>query len=189
MVECVIDSVRISLTNQDRIIVLKDKEAERYLPIWIGLYESEAITIALQNIATARPLTHDLMHTLINSLGARLLSVEISAMEADTYYANLVLEVEGERKFIDCRPSDAIALVVRAGVPIFVDDEILEDVAITPEDVSPLPLEGEAFDYPENDSDSLSVFENFLDQLDEDELDDDQSDQPDDDNPPETPVA
>ena len=163
MRECVINSVRVSLINQDRIVVLKDKEDELYLPIWIGLFEFESITIALQKIETARPLTHDLMKNLISSLDARLISVEITALESDTYYANLIIEQHGAQKRIDSRPSDAIALVVRTGVPIFVDEEVLERAGIRPEPETSEEIEegGESTELPGD----LSVFEDFLDQL------------------------
>ena len=163
MRECVINSVRVSLINQDRIVVLKDKEDELYLPIWIGLFEFESITIALQKIEVARPLTHDLMKNLISSLDARLISVEITALESDTYYANLIIEQHGAQKRIDSRPSDAIALVVRTGVPIFVDEEVLERAGIRPEPETSEEIEegGESTELPGD----LSVFEDFLDQL------------------------
>lgn len=172
MIECQIDSVRVSLTNQDRIIVLKDKTSERYVPIWIGLFEAESITIALQNIAVARPLTHDLLLKILHQLGARLLRVEITGLVSETYYANLVIETD-KTFFIDCRPSDALALVVRTGAPIFVDEEILNEVGIQPEDMMLYDNEEseEAVDEPED----LSVFEDFLDNLQEGGSQDDAS--------------
>ena len=163
-VECLIDSVRVSLTNQDRIVVLKDKHSERYLPIWVGLYEAESITIALQKISVARPLTHDLIISLLNALDVKLISMEITSLESDTYYANLVIEQNGELKYIDCRPSDALALVTRSEAPIYVDEEVMLRAAIRPEDVTPVEqLEESDEQKPTRD---LSVFENFLDQLD-----------------------
>ncbi|MDD4043058.1 MAG: bifunctional nuclease family protein [Anaerolineaceae bacterium] len=162
MIECQIDSVRVSLTNQDRIIVLKDKTQERYVPIWIGLFEAESITIALQNIAVARPLTHDLMLAILNKIGARLLRVEITGLVSETYYANLVIETD-KTLFIDCRPSDALALVVRTGAPIFVDEDILEEAGIQPEDVLVFD-DGEPEDETEETGD-LSAFEDFLEDL------------------------
>ena len=162
MIECQIDSVRVSLTNQDRIIVLKDKISEQYVPIWIGLFEAESITIALQNIAVARPLTHDLMLSLLHQLGARLLRVEITGLVSETYYANLVIETD-KTFFIDCRPSDALAMVVRTGAPIFVDEEILNEVGILPEDMM-IYDNNEPMDELEEPGD-LSVFEDFFDDL------------------------
>ncbi len=178
MIECQIDSVRVSLTNQDRIIVLKDKTQERYVPIWIGLFEAESITIALQNIAVARPLTHDLMLALLDQLGAHLLRVEIKGLVNETYYANLVVETD-KTFFVDCRPSDALALVVRTGAPIFVDEDILEEAGIQPEDAM-LSDEVEHEEEPEETGD-ISVFEDFLDDLEKGNGQDDSL-------PPEPPV-
>ncbi|MGI6251505.1 MAG: bifunctional nuclease family protein [Anaerolineaceae bacterium] len=160
MIECTIDSIRVSLTNQDRIVVLKERDAQRYLPIWIGVFESEAITIALQRISVARPLTHDLLKTLLNILEGQLIAVEITLLENDTYYANLVIEQSGTRKYVDCRPSDALALVVRTGVPIFVDEEVLDSAGIRPEDTEGFeeePTIDEALPGA-----NLSAFEDFL---------------------------
>lgn len=162
MIECQIDSVRVSLTNQDRIIVLKDKTSERYVPIWIGLFEAESITIALQNIAVARPLTHDLVLALLHQLGARLLRVEVTGLVSETYYANIVIETD-KTFFIDCRPSDALALVVRTGAPVFVDEEILNEVGIMPEDIM-IYDNDEPMEELEEPGD-LSVFEDFFDDL------------------------
>lgn len=162
MIECLIDSVRVSLTNQDRVIVLKDKNSERYVPIWIGLFEAESITIALQNIAVARPLTHDLILSVLQKLGARLLRVEITGLVTDTYYANIIIETD-KVIHIDCRPSDALALVVRTGAPIFVDEEILDEVGIKPEDV--INLEPESNEDELEIPGDLSVFESFLDEI------------------------
>ena len=177
MIECLIDSVRVSLSNQDRIIVLKEKDNERYVPIWIGLFEAEAITIALQNVAVARPLTHDLMLDILQKTGARLLRVEITSLVSETYYANLIVQTDKEIA-IDCRPSDALALVVRTGVPIFVDEDILAEVSIQPED----SLDFSDLESDENQTDDpgdLSVFEAFFDEIkanseDEDDLDPDE---------------
>ena len=125
MIEVEIDSVRVSLTNQQRIVILKQVDKERYLPIWIGLYEAEAITIALQDIQIARPQTHDLLKTLIQSLNGRLIQVEVSSLSDDVFYGNLVIEIDGKRKFVDCRPSDALALAVRMNAPILVAEDVM----------------------------------------------------------------
>ena len=132
MIKCIIDSVRVSLTNQQRLVVLKDVERDLYLPIWIGLYEAEAITIALQDIEIARPQTHDLMTSLITALDGKLMHIEVSEMKDDVFYANLVIEQGGTLKSIDCRPSDAIALAARTGVDILVSEEVMKLAAIEP---------------------------------------------------------
>ena len=110
MVEVIIDSVRVSLTNQQRIVVLREANAERYLPIWIGPYEAESITIALQEIEVARPQTHDLLRSIIHQLNGRLVRVEVISLSDDVFYGNLVIEVNGQTMNVDSRPSDALAL-------------------------------------------------------------------------------
>lgn len=170
MVEVVIDSVRVSLTNQQRIVVLRENNAERYLPIWIGPYEAEAITIALQEVEVARPQTHDLLKNVLKSLNARLARVEIISLREDVFYGNLVVETDGQIINIDSRPSDAIALAVRWHVPILVAQEVLQVAGIIPElEISeqdkpaaeePTSSEGTVSD------ERLSVFDDFLKNLD-----------------------
>jgi len=162
MIKCIIDSVRVSLTNQQRLVVLKDVERDLYLPIWIGLYEAEAITIALQDIEIARPQTHDLMTALISALDGKLLHIEVSEMKDDVFYANLVIEQGGAMKSIDCRPSDAIALAARTGVDILVSEEVMKLAAIEPGAEEETGVEDE-----EGAKDDLDVFKDFLNTLDE----------------------
>ena len=133
LVEMTIDSVRVSLMSQHRIVVLKDMASARFLPIWIGPFEADAITIELQGVEVQRPLTHDLLKTLINKLGAEVEQVAITELRNDTFYAQILLKVDGRRMEIDSRPSDAIALAVRSKVPVFVSDEVMDQAAITPE--------------------------------------------------------
>jgi Uncharacterized conserved protein len=135
MVEVVIDSVRVSLTNQQRIVLLRQENLDRYLPIWIGPFEAESITISLQEIEVARPQTHDLLLKSIVALGARLIRVEVIALKGDVFYGNLVLEVNGETVNVDARPSDSIALAVRAHVPILVNREIMLKPASFPKKI------------------------------------------------------
>ena len=175
MIECIIDSIRVSLTNQDRITVLKEKDAERYLPIWMGVPETDSITIALQGVAIARPLTHDLLISVMNALDIRLESVEVTNLSNDTFYANLILEQNGVRKIIDSRPSDAIALAIRAKAPVFVDEDILDAVGIRPEDI--LPQTAHEEDSSDVDAD-LDIFEDFLGQIGKDDTDNEQPGNP-----------
>ena len=193
MVEVVIDSVRVSLTNQQRIVVLREINAERYLPIWIGPYEAEAITIALQEIEVARPQTHDLLKNVLNSLNARLLRVEVVALRDDVFYGNLVVEHNGEVLNIDSRPSDALALAVRAHVPILVARDVMDAASITPEKDLQTPEEPpEAISKPEvldeEADERLSVFEDFLQKLNIGDLDESEGDEEsDEENPDEEP--
>ena len=164
LIEVEIDSVRVSLTNQQRIVILKQVNEERYLPIWIGLYEAEAITIALQEIQVARPQTHDLLKTLIQSLNARLVQVEVISLSDDVFYGNLVLEINGSRRQIDCRPSDALALAARMQAPIMVSDDVMGNAGIVPEeDISELEYkELDEESLGEDKDQNLEVFEEFL---------------------------
>jgi uncharacterized protein len=140
MVEVSIDSVRVSLMSQHRIVVLKETGSTRFLPIWIGPFEADAITIELQNVEVARPLTHDLLKATIEQLGAEILEVSITDLRNDTFYAEIALRLNGRRLAVDARPSDAIALAVRARVPVYVSTEVMEQAGITPEE----DLEGSA---------------------------------------------
>jgi bifunctional DNase/RNase len=170
MIEVVIDSVRVSLTNQQRIVVLRETNAERYLSIYIGPYEAEAITIALQEIEVARPQTHDLLKSVLNTLGARLVRVEVVTLREDVYYGNLVVESGGRILNIDSRPSDALALAVRAHVSVFVAREVMEAAGVTPEqdlgtpETSAPPPSTAPKAQPEEPAsqERLSVFEDFL---------------------------
>ncbi len=170
MVEVVIDSIRVSLMSQNRMVILREVGQERYLPIWIGIYEAEAITLALQEVEVSRPLTWDLLKSVIHTLGARVVQVEVVALREDTFYGNIVLEVNDRLINIDSRPSDAIALAVRTHVPILVSRRILSRAGIVPEeDLQKATEQSDATgeSSPEDaGSGRLSVFEDFLDQLD-----------------------
>ncbi len=182
MVEVVIDSIRVSLISQQRIVILREVDADRYLPIWIGIYEAEAIALALQDVEVARPLTWDLLKNIFSVLDARIIRVEVTSLHDDTYYGNIVAEIDGRKLDIDSRPSDAIALAVRAHVPILVARPILESVGVIPEeDMQETAAEHgqptEASPSEANDE-NLSVFEDFLENL--DIGDEDKGDQEDD---------
>jgi len=162
MIEVTIDSIRVSLVSPQRLIILKDVDQERFLPIWIGPFEAEAITIKLQDVDVKRPLTHDLLKKLITELGATVSHVLVNELRNDTYYARIVVSVDGKQLEIDSRPSDAMALAVRADVPIFVAEEVMEKASITPEE-----------DQSEIESEDLSAFRDFVNTLDLDDLETD----------------
>jgi uncharacterized protein len=180
MLEVVIDSIRVSLMSQQRIVILREKDTERYLPIWIGVYEAESITIALQEVEVARPLTHDLLANVINQLEARVLRVEVVALRDDTFYGNIVAEKDGNLLNIDARPSDALAIAVRAHVPILVARSVMDSAGIIPEEdiqeqpadeAKPAKLVKSTSTEPEAEvsEDRLSVFQDFLEGLDLDD--------------------
>jgi bifunctional DNase/RNase len=188
MVEVVIDSVRVSLTNQQRIVILREVNAERYLPIWIGPYEAEAITIALQDIEVARPQTHDLLKNVLIAMNARLMRVEVVNLKDDVFYGSLIVEVNGNTLEIDSRPSDALAMAVRAHVPILASREVMETAGIKPDQdmqsQEPAPLAPQSSEWTkksdEESSDRLSVYEDFLQGFDLDNLTKPSDDEPDD---------
>jgi bifunctional DNase/RNase len=176
MVEVVIDSIRVSLMSQQRIVILREAEAERYLPIWIGIYEAESITIALQEVEVARPLTHDLVKNIFNTLNARILRVEVVALKDDTFYGNIVAEVDSRTLNIDSRPSDALALAVRAHVPILVSRSVMDMAGIVPEE-DMQDEEQEAGEEVETSPERLSVFEDFLEGLGLEDKEDDEDEE------------
>lgn len=181
MVEVIIDSVRVSLTNQQRIVVLRDINAERYLPIWIGPYEAESITIALQEIEVSRPQTHDLIKNIFNQLNARLIRVEVLSLKDDVFYGILIVEINEEIFEIDSRPSDALALAARSHAKILVSEEVMQSAGIIPEidiqenDINqePAPLANTNQPDEEINEERLSVFEDFLGSLDIGGMDED----------------
>jgi bifunctional DNase/RNase len=194
MIEVVIDSVRVSLMSPQRLVVLRQADTDRYLPIWVGPYEAEAITVALQEIEMVRPLTHDLLKNIFGTFNARIKRIEIVSLREDIFYGNIVAEVDGREVNVDSRPSDAIALAVRVHVPILVDPGVMDSAGIVPEqDMSAnAPTdEGNSGPAPEISTERLSIFEDFIDKLDMKKLDDkdkpdkedktDKTDKPDDD--------
>ena len=184
MIEVVIDSIRVSLMSQQRIVILREAQKDRYLAIWIGVYEAEAITLALQEVEVARPLTWDLLKNVVQTLNARILRVEVVALREDTFFGSLVVEFEGQVIHIDSRPSDALALAVRANVPVFVTRQVMDAAGITPEaDLQETgeasePASAESIEPTEEDGNRLSVFEDFLEKLDLDNLDQEDSEDP-----------
>lgn len=170
MVEVTIDSIRVSLMSQHRIVILKDVDSERFLPIWIGPSEAEAITVSLQQMEVARPLTHDLLRNVLEALGAEVIRVNITELKNDVFYARIVMRVNGQEMEIDSRPSDALALSVRVHVPVFVAEEVMEEAATTPEE------ELEVDEGSEEDNERLEVFKDFVDGLDLDDIDSSEGD-------------
>ena len=186
MVEVVIDSLRVSLTNAQRVLILHAKNEDRYLPIWIGPYEAEAITIILQEVEVSRPLTHDLLKNVFSSLHAKLIQIQIFSLLDNVFFGKIIAEIGDEIIEIDSRPSDAIALAIRAHIPIMVEYDILEQAGIKPE---PAVLDEEPEstgepDQPPMDQPAekrLSIFEDFISKLDLDEGPEPDTDEPDDD--------
>ena len=164
MVEVTIESVRVSLMSQDRMVVLKDNDGNRHLPIWIGPFEAEAIAIQLQGVQVARPLTHDLLKSFIRTMDVKVSHILVNELRNNTFFAQIVLDANGRKVEIDSRPSDAIALAVRVGAPIFVAEKVMEMASITPdEEIS------EEQTTPEEEE-KLDAFRDFVEDLDLDGL-------------------
>jgi hypothetical protein len=168
MIEVIIDSIRVSLMTQDRLVVLKDSNTDRYLPIWIGPCEADAITAELQQQPIKRPLTHDLLRNVIREMGGRVVHIFINELRNDVYYARILIDISGRQVEIDSRPSDAIALGVRVKVPIFVNESVMDRAAILEED----DIENETATEVAGGEERLSAFADFLDTLDLDDLED-----------------
>jgi bifunctional DNase/RNase len=174
MIEMNIDSIRVSMMNYQRVVILKESTAERYLPIWIGPAEADAIAVQLQGIAVPRPLTHDLLQSIIGALGARIDHIVVNDLRNDTFFARIILKVDGSDMEIDSRPSDAIALAVRAKAPIYADESVLDKAGIFLDTKTGKPLTGPSGDgqgegaahVGEEEAKNMSAFLPFIDTLD-----------------------
>ncbi len=164
MIEVVVDSVRVSLVSQHRVVVLKDVVSARYVPIWIGPFEAEAIAFALQGKHAPRPMTHDLLRNMISHLGAAVSHVVVTELRDDTFHARIVLVENGRQTEVDARPSDAIALAVRADAAIYVSEDVMARAGLVPE--AGLDIE---------EQDKLAPYRDFVESLDIDLPEDEDS--------------
>jgi bifunctional DNase/RNase len=130
LVEMAIESVRVHMLSNRHVVILKDSEGDRYLPIWIGPWEASAIAMRLQGVTAERPLTHDLFAAALAQLGVRVDHVVISELADETYHARIHLDRDGQDVEVDARPSDALALAVRVDVPIYAAEEVLDQAAL-----------------------------------------------------------
>jgi hypothetical protein len=164
MIEMTIESIRVSMLNYQRVVILKEKAAERYLPIWIGPAEADAIAVKLQEVAVPRPLTHDLLGSVIEALGANVSAIIVNDLRNDTFFAKILLTSDGSQLEVDSRPSDAIALAVRVKVPIYAEETVLDKagIVIDPETGKPAP----AREIPPEELESMSAFRDFIESLD-----------------------
>jgi bifunctional DNase/RNase len=173
LVEMVVESVRVHMLSSRHVVILKEADRDRYLPIWIGPWEASAIAMKLQGLTPERPLTHDLFATTLEELGAQIARVVISELADETFHALIMFERDGRTVAIDARPSDALALAVRTGVRIFAADAVLEQAALggdgglgdedEGEEGSTLEATGERMVDPR-----LDVFRDFVNSLDVD---------------------
>jgi bifunctional DNase/RNase len=177
MIEMSVEFVRVSMQNYNRVVILKEKESERYLLIWIGPSEAEAIAMRLGDVQPPRPQTHDLLRNIIEQLEAQVSYVIVNDLNNDTFYARIVLDQNGRSVEIDSRTSDAIALAVRAQVPIYAEESVLDRAGIlldreNEDVVTPTPSLGGADrrPVPPEELEKMSAFKDFIESLDLDDF-------------------
>lgn len=173
VIEMVIESIRVSLMNYQRVVILKEKESDRYLPIWIGPAEADAIAVRLQEVAVSRPLTHDLLRSIIDALGGSVQYIVVNDLTNDTFYARIIMDVDGRTLEIDSRPSDAIALAVRVQAPIFAEEAVLDKAGVRLDQEAgeeKAEVEGQS-KVGEEELEKLSPFRDFIESLDMEDFD------------------
>ncbi len=172
MQEMLIDSIRVSLMNYQRVVILKEKSSDRYLPIWIGPAEADSIAVKLQDLSVPRPLTHDLLNLVITSLGGSVSHIVVSDLLNDTFYAKIFIQRNGDNLEVDSRPSDAIALAVRVKVPIYVEETVLDKAGVAMDKETGKPIIGGESEeeakvkMSEEELKQLSAFKEFIGSLD-----------------------
>ena len=181
MIGMVVGSIRVSLMNYQRVVILRENAGEHYLPIWIGPAETDAIAVKLQGVTVPRPLSHDLLYSIINTLGATINFIVLSDLKGDTFYAKIIFNVDDGQVEVDSRPSDALALAVRAEAPIYVEEAVLDKAGILldKEAGKPISEEGKEGADRKKVSDEelrrMSAFTDFINTLDLGNLDKHQS--------------
>ncbi|MCU0483985.1 MAG: bifunctional nuclease family protein [Chloroflexi bacterium] len=164
LVEMRIESVRVHMLSSQHVVILRELERDRYLPIWIGPWEASAIAMRLQGVSPERPLTHDLLVALLDELGATVREVVIADLAEETFRARIRLDLDGRRVEVDSRPSDALALAVRTGARVFAADAVLEQAGVSGEGGHE---GGDAGQAPAGSTDEgLAVFRDFVNSLD-----------------------
>ena len=184
MIEVTLDSIAVSSENYQKVVLLKEKTGERYLPISIGSAEANAIVVKVQGVAVPRPLTHDLIRSVIELLGASIDCIAISGLENDTFYAKIILNVTGQKVEVDSRPSDSLALAIRVGAPILAEESVLDEASILldketgrviPADREKQEMEGRSKEVSQEELKRMSAFTDFINTLNLDNLDKRQS--------------
>src|SRR5438094_8835290 len=173
MIEMSIEAVRVSMQNLSRVLILKEKESDRYLVIWIGPSEAEAIAMRLGEAQPPRPMTHDLLRSVIDTVGAQVRPILVNDIANDTFFARIVLDVNGRPMEIDSRVSDAVALAVRAEVPIYADESVLDKAGLLldkEQESIGNPNEARSPANPE-ELERMSAFKDFIEGLDLDDFD------------------
>ena len=148
MIEMELTGVRVELPTNQPIVLLRERDGERYLPIWIGTAEAAAIALSLQGVTPPRPMTHDLLKNILDDLSVEVQSISVTELRDATFFATITMRRNGDTFEISSRPSDAIALAVRMSVPIFVHEDVLEEAAIL---------------IPDDEDEEVEKFREFLD--------------------------
>jgi len=143
--------VRVELPTNTPILLLRERDGNRYLPIWIGTPEATAIALALEGVETARPLTHDLLRTIVEALGADVEQVNVTGLDGGIFFADLIIGADGDELTISSRPSDAIALATRTGCPVYASKDLLDEAGVEIHD--------------ENEEEQIEQFKEFLDDI------------------------
>ena len=151
-IEMSIKGLMVDPVSNMPIVILRDRDGVRTLPIWVGMFEANAIALQIENVATPRPMTHDLLRNVIQDLTASVEKIVVSDLQDTTFFAQIHLALNGETVAIDARPSDAVALALRADAPIFVEHDLLVGMGIVPEAA---------------EEEKLSLFRDFINSLDD----------------------
>ncbi len=133
LIEMSVDSVRVHMPSGQHVVVLKEKDADRFLPIWVGVAEANSISLQIDGVRPERPMTHDLIINILHQFDFTIIQVRVSELRDDTFYAQIAGQVAGRDLEIDSRPSDAIAVAIRCESPIFVAKDVLEQAGVVPE--------------------------------------------------------
>jgi bifunctional DNase/RNase len=175
MIRVTVDSIRVSLLTQHRVVVLRETDSRRYLPIWIGAFEADAIALAIQGHEPQRPMTHDLLKSVFSDLGATISYILVSDIQEQVFLARIVVEQGTHTIEIDSRTSDAIALAVRTEAPIYVENHVFEQAGVLYDEEEGTPASAARSDTaPEQETEptseeGLSLFRDFINTLDLDD--------------------
>jgi len=176
MIETIVESIRVNLVTQNRVVFLKEVHGERHLPIWIGDFEAQAIAMELQGVASPRPLPYDLIKSIVGDVDGKVERVLVTELSQDVFYARIVIRMPNRTVEVDSRPSDAIAVAVRTGAPILVDESVMERAGVSLDGDGDADEGGPGTPSLERDAssavdeESLSVFKDFINTLDLDDF-------------------
>lgn len=163
--EMTVDSIRVHMPTGNHVVILRERSAERYLPIWIGNNEANAIALRITGITPDRPITHDLLCNVLASVDISVDRIVVSALSNDVFFARIVAKAGGRDLDIDARPSDAIAVAVRVGAAIYVADDVLEKAAVLPDAEGSDEGSGDGDEEGAPDESRLAIFRDMVNQM------------------------